>query len=212
MITPSLPTFSIASAMRLPMCSSPEEMAPTLAMSSIPETGLLCFFISSTAADAAFSIASAMRLPMCSSPEEMAPTLAMSSIPETGLLCFFISSTAADAAFCIPFFIPIGLAPAARFLSPSPIICWARRVAVVVPSPAISFVFVETSRMSCAPMFSNTSSSSISLAIVTPSLAMRGAPNFLPSTTLRPLGPKVMDTVSASLSTPIFMALRASSP
>src|SRR3984893_7833248 len=39
-------------------------------------------------------------------------------------------------------------------------------------------------------MFSNLSSSSISLATVTPSLVMRGAPNDLSSTTFRPFGPQ----------------------
>jgi hypothetical protein len=38
-------------------------------------------------------------------------------------------------------------------------------------------------------MFSNLSFSSISLATVTPSLVMRGAPNDLSMTTLRPFGP-----------------------
>ena len=52
----------------------------------------------------------------------------------------------------------------------------ASTVAVVVPSPAMSLVFEATSRTICAPMFSNLSSSSISLATVTPSLVMRGAP------------------------------------
>ena len=47
-------------------------------------------------------------------------------------------------------------------------------------------------------MFSKGSSSSISLAMVTPSLVMRGAPNFFSKTTLRPLGPRVIFTVSAS--------------
>ena len=42
---------------------------------------------------------------------------------------------------------------------------------------------VATSRTSCAPWFSNTSSISISRAIVTPSLVIVGAPNFLSSTT-----------------------------
>jgi hypothetical protein len=37
-------------------------------------------------------------------------------------------------------------------------------------------------------MFSNLSESSISLATVTPSLVMRGAPNDLSMTTLRPFG------------------------
>src|SRR6266540_1062775 len=48
--------------------------------------------------------------------------------------------------------------------------------------------------------------------MVTPSLVMVGAPQFLPSTTLRPLGPRVMATESASLSTPASRARRASSP
>src|SRR5216117_72324 len=60
-------------------------------------------------------------------------------------------------------------------------------------------------------MFSHGSSSSTSLAMVTPSFVMVGAPHFLSSTTLRPLGPRVMDTVSASLLTPLSRALRASS-
>ena len=58
-------------------------------------------------------------------------------------------------------------------------IAWASTVAVVVPSPAMSLVFEATSRTICAPMFSNLSSSSISLATVTPSLVMRGAPKRL---------------------------------
>jgi hypothetical protein len=49
-------------------------------------------------------------------------------------------------------------------------------VDVVHASPAMSLVFDATSRSICAPMFSNLSSSSISLATVTPSLVMRGAP------------------------------------
>src|SRR5579883_262053 len=60
-------------------------------------------------------------------------------------------------------------------------------------------------------MFSNGSSSSISLAMVTPSLVIVGAPNFLSSTTLRPLGPSVIFTASASASTPFLRARRASS-
>ena len=43
---------------------------------------------------------------------------------------------------------------------------------------------------SWAPMFSKGSSSSISLAMVTPSLTMVGAPNFFSMTTLRPFGPR----------------------
>ena len=48
-------------------------------------------------------------------------------------------------------------------------------------------------------MFSNASSSSISLAMVTPSFVISGAPNFLSSTTLRPFGPRVILTVSGKL-------------
>ena len=157
-------------------------------------------------------MASAISLPMTSSPEEMVPTRAMSLVPDTGTELVRMAATAASVAFWMPRRMPMGLAPAARFLMPSVIIAWARTVAVVVPSPATSLVLVETSRMSCAPMFSKASSSSISLAMVTPSLVMRGAPYFLLSTTLRPLGPRVILTVLASWSTPLCRLLRASSP
>src|SRR5438477_12175226 len=59
-------------------------------------------------------------------------------------------------------------------------------------------------------MFSNLSSSSISLATVTPSLVIRGAPNDLSSTTLRPLGPRVTRTALARMSTPRSIRSRAS--
>ena len=58
-------------------------------------------------------------------------------------------------------------------------------------------------------MFSKGSSSSISRAMVTPSLVMVGAPNFLSRTTLRPLGPSVTLTASASPSTPRLRERRA---
>ena len=88
---------------------------------------------------------------------------------------------------------------------------WASTVAVVVPSPAMSLVLVATSFTSWAPMFSKGSSSSISRAMDTPSLVMVGAPNFFSSTTLRPFGPRVTFTASASLFTPASRARRASS-
>ena len=65
--------------------------------------------------------------------------------------------------------------PAATDFRPSTTMAWASTVAVVVPSPALSLVFEATSRISWAPRFSNRSSSSISLATVTPSLVERGA-------------------------------------
>jgi hypothetical protein len=61
-------------------------------------------------------------------------------------------------------------------------------------------------------MFSHGSSSSTSLAIVTPSFVIVGAPHFLSSTTFWPLGPSVIATVSASLSTPASRPRLASSP
>ena len=82
-------------------------------------------------------------------------------------------------------------------------------VAVVVPSPATSEVLEATSFTIWAPMFSNLSVSSISLATVTPSLVMIGEPKLFSMTTLRPLGPRVTFTALASLSTPFFSFSRA---
>src|ERR687892_138212 len=63
------------------------------------------------------------------------------------------------------------------------------------------------------PTFSIASemTSPISRAIVTPSFVIVGAPNFLSSTTYRPLGPRVTLTASASWLTPRSSARRASS-
>jgi len=102
--------------------------------------------------------------------------------------------------------------PAATDFMPSLTIAWASTVAVVVPSPALSFALLATSRSIWAPMFSNLSLSSISLATVTPSLVMRGAPKLLSMTTLRPLGPSVTLTALARMSTPRRMPSRASRP
>ena len=117
----------------------------------------------------------------------------------------------ASAPFSSPRRRIIGFAPAARFLSPSFTMACARTVAVVVPSPATSLVLVATSLSSCAPMFSKGSGRSISRAIVTPSLVIVGAPNFLSSTTLRPFGPSVTLTASASASIPFLREWRACS-
>jgi hypothetical protein len=95
--------------------------------------------------------------------------------------------------------------------STSVMIDWASTVAVVVPSPTTSLVLVATSTSSRAPMFSKGSLSSISLATVTPSWVTVGAPNFLSIATLRPRGPSVVLTASATMSTPRLSARRASS-
>ena len=84
-------------------------------------------------------------------------------------------------------------------------------VAVVVPSPATSLVLVAACLSICAPMFWKWFSSSISLATVTPSWVTVGAPHFLSSATLRPRGPRVTFTASASAFTPLRMRLRADS-
>src|SRR4051812_18533817 len=86
----------------------------------------------------------------------------------------------------------------------------ASTVAVVVPSPATSLVLLATSRTMRAPMFSYLSSSSISLATVTPSLVTVGEPKLFWRMTLRPLGPSVTLTARASLAMPRRIASRAS--
>ena len=160
-----------------------------------------------------FFMASARNLPISASPlAEMVPTWAISSFEVTFLEFLTRSATTASTARSIPRFRSIGFMPAATDLAPSRTIAAARTVAVVVPSPAASADLEATSRTICAPMFSNLSSSSISLATVTPSLVMRGAPNDLSSTTLRPLGPSVTLTALARMSTPRSMRSRASTP
>jgi len=142
---------------------------------------------------------------------EMLATWEISFLPLVGLESFLISAITASTALSMPRFRAMGLAPAVTFFMPSRTIAWASTVAVVVPSPATSEVLEATSLTIWAPMFSKRSSSSISLATVTPSLVMVGAPHFLSSTTFRPLGPRVTFTALASLSTPPMMARRASS-
>ena len=156
-------------------------------------------------------IASAMSSPIWVSPlAEMVPTCATSAEVEIFFERASRSFTAAAAAMSTPRFRSIGFMPAATALAPSRTMAWARTVAVVVPSPAMSLVFDATSRTIWAPMFSNLSSSSISLATDTPSLVMRGAPKALSITTLRPFGPRVTFTALARMSTPRSMRSRAS--
>jgi hypothetical protein len=95
---------------------------------------------------------------------------------------------------------------------PSRTMAWARTVAVVVPSPTMSLVLMAASLTSCAPMFSNWSLRWISRAIVTPSLVTTGDPVIFSRMTLRPFGPSVDFTASASLSTPVSRRVRASAP
>src|SRR3954465_12266079 len=158
-----------------------------------------------------FCMASEIILPISVSPlAAIAPTCAVSAGVVILRDFFFSSSTTAVTALSMPRFRSIGFMPAATALAPSRTIAWASTVAVVVPSPAISLVLEATSRTICAPMFSNLSESSISLATVTPSLVIRGAPNLFSSTTLRPFGSSVTLTASARIVTPLSIRVRAS--
>ncbi len=128
----------------------------------------------------------------------------LSKLSPISLDWLFKPSTIFTTALSRPLFKSIGLAPAATFLNPVVTIDCAKTVAVVVPSPARSLVFDATSFTICAPMFSIASSSSISLATVTPSLVTEGAPKDLSIITLRPLGPRVTFTAFESASTPFL--------
>src|SRR5262249_9001661 len=159
-----------------------------------------------------FSIASAIMSPMVWSPlADTVPTWAISSLPLVDFDCFFNASTTADTARSMPRFRFMGSCPAATIFAPSVKMERASTVAVVVPSPATSEVFEATSFTICAPMFSNLSGSSISLATVTPSLVTLGEPHDFSSTTLRPRGPRVTVTASARTLTPRSTLARASS-
>jgi hypothetical protein len=135
----------------------------------------------------------------------------MASLVSTGLAEASSASETDLTAASMPRLSAIGWAPAATLRRPSRTMAWASTVAVVVPSPAMSLVLVATSLASWAPRFSYGSSSSTSRAMVTPSLVIVGAPNFLSMTTLRPLGPMVTLTASARALTPRSSLRRASS-
>ena len=137
-------------------------------------------------------------------------TWAISVLPLILIDIFCSFSVMSATAFSMPRFICTGFTPATTAFRPSLKIASASTVAVVVPSPATSLVFEATSRTMRAPMFSYTSSRSISLATVTPSLVTVGEPKLFCKITLRPLGPSVTFTARASLETPRRIASRAS--
>ena len=157
------------------------------------------------------SITSAIRLPISASAAELVATEAISSLVSILTAILRSSSTTASVASSMPRLSSIGLAPAATAFRPSLTMAWASTVEVVVPSPAMSLVLVAASLRSWAPMFSNGSSSSISLATVTPSWVTVGEPNLLSSATLRPLGPRVAPTALATVFMPFLSLRRASS-
>lgn len=138
------------------------------------------------------SIKEAIKLPISLSPlAEIVATFPIYSLVFTGIALDYISSTTFSTAMLIPLLKSIGLSPAETDLVPSLKMALAKMVALVVPSPASSFVFEATDFTKLAPMFSNLSANSIALATVTPSLVILGAPKLYSITTFLPLGPKV---------------------
>ncbi|CAB4855869.1 unannotated protein [freshwater metagenome] len=157
------------------------------------------------------SIASAIISPIVSSAAEIDAVAAICSFESTALAIDKSSATISVTAFSMPRLSAIGFEPAATLRRPSRTRAWAKTVAVVVPSPATSSVFLATSLTSSAPIFSHGSSRSISLAMETPSLVIVGAPHFFSKTTLRPRGPRVTLTASAKIFIPRSNPRRASS-
>ncbi len=158
------------------------------------------------------SIARATSSPMERSLLAELATWAISCEVVQGWAMFLSSATTASIARSMPRLRSMGFIPAARYFSPSLIMPCASTVAVVVPSPAISLVRDATSRSSCAPMFSNRSSSSIDRATTTPELTICGGPKSRSRITVRPRGPSVAFTASARASTPRRIRSRASCP
>ena len=182
---------------------------PSTNSTSMPPTGLSSMV--TTPSSPTRASASATAPPMTSSSlAAIVATWRSSSGLETGRARRRSSADSASVACSIPRRRSTGLAPASSASMPSRTIAWASSVAVVVPSPVSSLVWLATSRTSWAPMFSYWLVSSISRAIVTPSLVIVGAPVRRSSTTLRPLGPSVTLTVSARASTPACSSRRAS--
>ena len=157
------------------------------------------------------SIASAISSPIAGSAAEIVAVAAICSLVSTSRAAFRSTSDTEATAASMPRLSAIGSAPATTLRRPSWMSACARTVAVVVPSPATSSVFWATSFTSAAPMFASGSSSSMTLAIETPSLVIVGAPHLASSTTLRPPGPRVTLTVSARAFMPRCRARRASS-
>ena len=122
-------------------------------------------------------MASATSAPTSGSFRELTVAMrAMSSRRSTGRDWRRRDSTTLETARSMPRLTAIGLWPAATARRPSLTRLWASTVAVVVPSPATSPVLSATSLTIWTPMFSNGSWSSISRAIVRPSLVIVGAP------------------------------------
>mmetsp|Transcript_55376 Transcript_55376/g.140012 ORF Transcript_55376/g.140012 Transcript_55376/m.140012 type:complete len:225 (+) Transcript_55376:1053-1727(+) len=143
---------------------------------------------------------------------EIVATCLISSGLAMGLAIFSSSSSTVFTAMSMPLFKSMGFMPATTALVPSRKIARARTVEVVVPSPATSLVFEATCLISDAPTLAAFDLNSMALATVTPSLVTFGAPKLCSMTTLRPFGPSVTATASASLFAPPNIADRAAAP
>src|ERR1700730_1355050 len=158
-----------------------------------------------------WSTARTMASPIASS--SLAASVAMrkrSLTPPTATAWSFSASMTMGTVRSMPRRTRIGPSAASTARSPSRTIACASTVAVVVPSPTRPLVFIATSLTNCAPMLANGSRSWISLAIVTPSLVIVGGPVSFSRTALRPFGPSVTFTASASALTPCSRRSRAS--
>ncbi len=100
------------------------------------------------------SMASEIRSPISVSAAEMDATWAICSLVSVSFEISFSEPTAASTAASMPRLRDIGLAPAATLRRPSRTRAQASTVAVVVPSPATSSVFLATSLTSSAPILS----------------------------------------------------------
>ena len=85
--------------------------------------------------------------------EILATCLIFSDELPTSTDCFSRLATMDATDLSIPFLRSSGFAPAATFFRPSLTIAWAKIVAVVVPSPAKSFVLDATSLPFGLPYF-----------------------------------------------------------
>ena len=159
------------------------------------------------------STASAISEPISSSLfDAMVATCLIVSPVSTGTALSLRDSTTASIAWSNPALSSTGLDPDSMFLRP-----WWQRLcakidAVEVPSPALSCVLLATSWISLAPMFANGSPSSMSLAMVTPSLIIEGLPHDFSNTTVLAAGPRVTLTALATVSIPSSSLSLASSP
>src|SRR5579859_4559149 len=155
----------------------------------------------------------------CASISPTAPSLPAARVPiwrrtfssftSRGSAAFLSASQTASAPRLIPRESAIGLPPEVTMRMPSRKIASARTAEVVVPSPAWSLVLDAASLIILAAMFSYGSLSSTSSQTETPSLVMVGAPQDLSMTTVRPRGPRVGRTASATFWTPLRRASRA---